>query len=415
MSNNELYWMKYSIEIANKVKNSKLRVAALLVSAKNELICCAYPGEINSFTWSTVVLKKLKQHRINEKCNLYLTINTLKDENHFELSDILSKIYPDNIFVGVPDPQLTEYFPDDPLLTSKNIYRFPDDLQIEIIKQNAMYYEKSKQSIKSNIHYYSRRISKILLEKLHQKGIYLNDKELKLNKGYEKLSILISQKNNIDIQQSNEIVKCAISEAFDEKYALYNYENDVRSIETNWSEELKKIFVSNQIEPIEKMNIINVGVGGGNEALALFANCESITFVDIAPNGLKNIKMHFPHAKTIIARAENLCALPRDYFDLYISLRTYNSSFFDIKKALVEAYKVLKTNGVLILSIANGFLFQSQNCIIPGLIIPGTEFVDIYRGLELIKKIEIELSKINFVNTKIYTTRTELYILSKKE
>ena len=53
--------------------------------------------------------------------------------------------------------------------------------------------------------------------------------------------------------------------------------------------------------------------------------------------------------------------------------------------------------------------------IIPGLIIPGTEFVDIYRGLNLIKEIKVELSKIGFVDTKVYPTRMEIYILSTKK
>lgn len=163
------------------------------------------------------------------------------------------------------------------------------------------------------------------------------------------------------------------------------------------------------------MKIVNVGVGGGNEALSLFTNCKNITFVDIAPNGLKNIKRRLPHSKIIVARAENLNLLPYEQFDLYISLRTYNSSFFDIQKALAEAYRVLKDNGKLILSVANGFLFQNHNYIISGLIIPGTEFVDIYRGLNLIKEIKVELSKIGFVNVKVFTTKMEIYIFSTKK
>lgn len=415
MNKESFYWMNYSIEIASKANKDGLRVAALLVSKQNSIICYAYSREISDFAWSFILLAKLREHHISEECDLYLTINTLKNETRFELEEILNEIKVNNIFIGVPDPQLTTYFPNDPLLNFNNLYRFPDELQVKILKQNIEYFDKSKQSIKSNTHYYSHRISKIVLEKLNQKGIIIDERELAANKHLDKLSIFISQKNNIDIQQATEIVSWAISESFDEKYASYSYKNDVRSLDENWSENFKNICNSISLEPIENMKIVNVGVGGGNEALSLFTNCKNITFVDIAPNGLKNIKRRLPHSKIIVARAENLNLLPYEQFDLYISLRTYNSSFFDIQKALAEAYRVLKDNGKLILSVANGFLFQNHNYIISGLIIPGTEFVDIYRGLNLIKEIKVELSKIGFVNVKVFTTKMEIYIFSTKK
>ena len=415
MYKESFYWMNYSIEIANKANKDGLRVAALLVSKQNSLICYSYSREISGLTWSSILLTKLRDHHINEECDLYLTINTLKSETKFELEEFLNEIKVNNIFIGLPDPQLTTYFPNDPLLSYSNLYRFPDELQVKILKRNIEYFEKSKQSIKSNIHYYSHRISKIVLEKLNKKGIVIDERELEANKRLDKLSIFISQKNKIDIQQATEIVSWAIPESFDEKYGSYSYKDDVRSLDENWSENFKNICNSIPIGSIENMKIVNVGVGGGNEALSLFTNCKNITFVDIAPNGLKKIKKSLPHSKIIVARAENLSLLPCEHFDLYISLRTYNSSFFDIKKALAEAYKVLKDNSRLILSVANGFLFQNQNYIIPGLIIPGTEFVDIYRGLNLIKEIKVELSKIGFVDTKVYPTRMEIYILSTKK
>ena len=160
---------------------------------------------------------------------------------------------------------------------------------------------------------------------------------------------------------------------------------------------------------MENSNILDVGVGSGNEAIALFSKCEKITFVDIAPNGLKKIKKRMPNSITIVSRAEHL-TLASDTYDLYISLRTYNSSFFDMKKAVSEAYRVLKNNGIIILSIANGFLCLEGEYIIPGLIIPGTGFVDIYRGFDMVKKLSFELLQKGFTNIQFFSTNAEIFL-----
>lgn len=103
------------------------------------------------------------------------------------------------------------------------------------------------------------------------------------------------------------------------------------------------------------INILNVGVGGGHEAIALFSNCTHVTFVDIVQSSLERIKEHIPLSKIIVSSAGSLFSIPDNSYDLYVSLRTYNSSFFDIKEAISEAHRVLKTDAVIIISVANGF------------------------------------------------------------
>ena len=93
-----------------------------------------------------------------------------------------------------------------------------------------------------------------------------------------------------------------------------------------------------------------------------------------------------------------------------MSLRTYNSSFFDIKGAISEAHRVLKANAAIIVSIANGFLYPEKHCIIPGLIIPGTEFVDIYRGMDTAKLLCTELLRAGFKDIQISPTNTEIFV-----
>lgn len=115
-------------------------------------------------------------------------------------------------------------------------------------------------------------------------------------------------------------------------------------------------------------------------------------------------------AHIIVSSADDLSSIPDDNYDLYISLRTYNSSFFNIKGAISEAYRVLKPNAAIIISVANGFLYPEKHCIIPGLIIPGTEFVDIYRSMDTAKLIFAELLHAGFKDIQLFPTTTEIFV-----
>lgn len=164
---------------------------------------------------------------------------------------------------------------------------------------------------------------------------------------------------------------------------------------------------------LENLSIINVGVGSGNEAITLFSNCNNITFIDIAKNGLQIIKTKIPQSIIHVSPAEKLSSIISNMYDLYISLRTYNSSFFSTRDALKEAYRVIKDNGIIIISVANGFLCSKTKKILPGLIIPGTEFVDIYRGFSLVKILYKELIDVGFTDIRIYSSNSELYLTAK--
>ena len=163
-----------------------------------------------------------------------------------------------------------------------------------------------------------------------------------------------------------------------------------------------------------KVIINGVGASGVATARLLFAaGIKNITFVDIAPNGLKKIKKQIPNSNIVVSRAENLVTLTNSSYDMYISLRTYNSSFFNIKQAISEAFRVLKKDGIIIISIANGFLCPEDQYIIPGLIVPGTEFVDIYRGFDMIEKLSRQLCNNSFKDIQFFPTKVELFITAK--
>lgn len=408
MKNNN-HWMNYTIKLAEKSNNESMRLAAILVD-NNELVASACND--NEISWAIDLTKQLKDKNINKVEKLFLTINTLKNENDFDLNDLLKEIKIKNIYIGLPDPKLNKYIENDPVIHN-HIYRYPEELQEKIYNQNYNYYKESKQSIEYNKYYYTHRVSHFVKEKLISYGLKLESDEISKRKQTDLLSSYISNKYKITKKNAYELLINILSEAFDYKYSEYDYSYDIRSINTNWSNNFKEIYEKTNTKSFDTINILNVGVGGGKEAEELFLNCNNVTFVDIAPNGLKKIKKLIPSSKTIKGRAENLSMIRDNSYELYISLRTYNSSFFDIKEAIKEAYRVLKDNSVAIISISNGFLNQNEHKMIPGIIIPKLGFVDLYRGIDIVRTLSEILEENNFKDIEITPTDGEIYISAK--
>lgn len=318
MENEKLYWMNYSINIANGSKDNNLRVGAVLVTEDNKLVCSAYTDECFGLSWYEILLSKINKLNVNKANYLFLTVNTLFSESEFDLNKLMERIAIEEIYIGIPDPKLSDYLTNDPVSTFKNVYHYPDNFQRLILHQNLNYYENGKQNIKSSPYYSAKRISKIVMEKLQEKGIFISKEELQSNKQIEKLAQLIVEKYKFNIEDASGLVNLVISEAFDEKYATYNYSDDARSLSIDWKNNFLTIYNKLLLSSMENKDILDVGVGSGNEAIALFSGCHNITFVDVAPNGLEKIKKQIPNSNIVVSRAENLATLINNSYDIYI-------------------------------------------------------------------------------------------------
>lgn len=410
MNAKSMYWMNYSINISKEASHSSLHVGAVLVSENNELVCSAFTGESCNASWCSVLLSKIRKLKISSAQSIYITISTLSRTHMFDLLELLSEVSVNKIYVGLPDPALKCYMDDDPIITHAHVYRYPDELQREILKLNAHFYADSTQSIRNSPYYSENRISNMVIDSLKSKGFVVSLDELNANKRGSAVASLICNKYEIKYEEAFSTVQIAISEAFNIKYGTYTYSDDARSLDPDWKESFNSFYKRSSVMPMPTNNILNVGVGNGHEAMILFSNCEYVTFVDIAQVGLEQIKEKKPSSKIIVSNADALSSIPDNQYDLYVSLRTFNSSFFDIKRAISEAHRVLKPNAIIIVSVANGFLCSIQHCIIPGLIIPGTEFVDIYRGMDTVKLMQKEFLQAGFNNVQLFPTNTELYL-----
>jgi ubiquinone/menaquinone biosynthesis C-methylase UbiE len=151
-----------------------------------------------------------------------------------------------------------------------------------------------------------------------------------------------------------------------------------------------------------------VGIGNGLEGEELYADCEHLTAVDIGERSLREAKKRLPGLKIVRTPAEDLCGIPTASQDIYISLRTYQSTYFDRNAALREAYRVVRQGGIVLISIANGFL--EGGAVIQGLLKPGTPIVDPNLGFHIADQVRSRMSILGFVEIGLRTNLDEIYV-----
>ena len=204
----------------------------------------------------------------------------------------------------------------------------------------------------------------------------------------------------------------AREEAFDKKYVDRTYENDGRGLGDYWKNSVRRILSEMGAMDFTKRKIIVIGIGNGLEGKELYADCQKLVAVDIGRRSLEKAAKILPRAKMIRALAENLKGIASSSQDIYISLRTYQSSYFDRQAALREAYRVVRQGGIVLISIANGFL--EQGSIIPGLLIPGTAVIDRDLGFQIANQVRSRMSLLRFEEIGIRTSLDEIYIYGRR-
>ena len=242
MTPNSIYWMNYAISVAQRAPYPVRRVGFALVSEHNELICSAFEGEVRGASWHRALRSKVQELGTRNAHSAYLTINTLSADCWFELGEFLKEVRIDRVYVGLPDPVLTSYLDDDPVAARGHIYRFPDDLQREILDQNRDFYATSEQSIECNPHYSTHRISEAVSTGLRSKGFGLSRSDVNANRGRIALASLICQRYGIEYKEADRAVNDALSEAFDAKYGTYDYAYDARAANPRWPDDFMSVY-----------------------------------------------------------------------------------------------------------------------------------------------------------------------------
>jgi len=396
------------------------KVGAILTDLNGEVLLKSHRGETgNGDHCEYIILKKASEKGLNLKeCIFFVTLEpcTSRSPGKTPCAKRIVQAQIPRVYIGMLDPN--------PLICGRGelflrdhlkVERYPSHLVKAINDVNSKFVSQYKKELLPNSSLYvSKQISDIMLE-------YLIRHDLKLSNFYTDWDLTIDDIIENCMRELNDRSKQIIEEvnqarkfAYDKKYCDYTYENDYRGISDQWSQEIIDILAYLNISRnLSEYKIIDVGVGNGLEISNLFENVENLTFVDIAEKSLKHTKELYPRSKTIISPAEHLVDIEDESQDIYISLRTYQSSYFGINDAIKEANRVLKPDGVILISIANGFVDEKHE-LIPGLVIPKTQFVDTNRPYELANRIRNRLNLLRFKNIGIRTGVGEIYIWGRR-
>lgn len=204
---------------------------------------------------------------------------------------------------------------------------------------------------------------------------------------------------------------------FATKYGNYDDDADVRRLTgPTWADEVADTYEYLGIA-LGQADILYVGVGTGRDLPLVCPEFKSLTGVDLSSKMLGTAAKLQPQLKPVRARAETLSSIPDGSADLYLSLRTFQSSLFDIPAALRQAFRVLRAGGGLVLSIPGGFLDRSGDELryVPGLLVPGSSnAVDRSLPRRYAQQILTHLDRMAFSQVGFHQREGDVYVYGRK-
>lgn len=176
--------------------------------------------------------------------------------------------------------------------------------------------------------------------------------------------------------------------------------------------DLLKVLSLNNLNEIA---ILDVGICNGKVMEKIYRNLDKLNGIDISKKAIDYSKFLFPKANLNVDSAEKLTTINHNSIDLYLSFRTYQSSFFDIKKALREAYRVLRSGGFIVISIPIMYV-KKDGTLLKGLQPPNKLEPTMEYAENILERIKENLEICNFVNIKDFRKSPfELYIYAQRK
>jgi len=218
-----------------------------------------------------------------------------------------------------------------------------------------------------------------------------------------------ADKHGIKDVEFEKLIRESLSVGYDDRYFSID---DVYE-KSQFLLAFKEIISNLNLANLKTQKVIVVGIGNGYEGKMLYRDVEDISLIDIAPNSLNQAKEVLPQAKAYLEEASDLKSLISENYDVYISLRTYQSTYFDIISSLKEASRVLKPRGVIIISIACGYV-DKNGSFIYGLFNPHTSVLEEDRPYFFVNIIKDYFSKHGLEIVGIKEISTEIFIYARK-
>lgn len=322
----------------------------------------------------------------------------------------------DTVYLGLLDPNPVICGRGETYLRNHvRVERFPHDLIREISEINAEFSAPMQAELlpESSI-YVQRQVSSLMVDYLQRKGLAVERLPSEWDVVVDDLVIYCSSaERTAPGLEPAYLVREARSAAFDKKYADYDYSRDARGLQDCWEEEVRSVLDALKVGDLAKYAVLDVGIGNGIEGELLLRDCPSLTAVDLGTKSIAQARRRIPKAQHLVMDAENLHAIPTASQDVYVSFRTYQSSYFDVGKAVREAYRVTRPGGIALVSVANGFIGEDKS-LVPGLVWPNTARVDRDRPYVVVDDIRRRLTLLGFQEVGVRTGLGEIYVYGRR-
>jgi len=396
-------------------------VGAVLADGNGQVIATAHRDEIGSGRHAEfIVLEKAATKKENLKdAELFVTLEpcTGRGPGKTPCAQRIKESGIHRVYIGMldPNPQILGRGETYLRWSGIDVERFPNKLVQELFRLNADFLRIHQDAhLPSTSLYVTTQISSIIIQELQREGLDLSELPYDWDVSVEDL-ILYCHSYYTELVQwdLDDLLHKVRGIAFDKKYANHTYDKDARGIVPEWKDDFIEILARTGLDLLKDFRVINVGIGNGIEGEGLFDQIPELTVVDIGSQSLKAAKRRLPRSHPILASAEKLTPIRTSSQDVYISLRTYQSSYFDILSAVREAYRVLRIGGMFIVSIANAFLGE-EDALIPGLVIPYTSIVDRNRPFEIAEKIRWQLTSMRFEEIGVRSGFTEIFVFGRR-
>jgi pyrimidine deaminase RibD-like protein/SAM-dependent methyltransferase len=395
------------------------KVGSILTNQEGKILLRSHREKDGSHSEYNILKKAEEQGLDLSNTTLFVTLEpcTSRGTGKIPCAQRIADSKIETVYIGMLDPNPMICGKGETFLRAKNktVERFHNEFIKQIEKSNKIFFDYYRQQLlPDNSLYVKKQISELMVEYLNKQGLKI--KEIPSEWGIDIDDIfqyLCNIKSDYNLENMELFIRDARRYAYDKKYKDYTYTEDIRGINQNWKNEILDIFKTLNISNIENFKILNVGCGNGIEGKNIFSNVKKLTLVDIGKESLDNASKLLPSASFELLEAENLSTIPSFSQDIYISLRTFQSSYFNINEALREALRVTRAGGAIIISIANGFIGNNNN-LITGLVIPGTNLINKNRPYDLVEEIRQKLTLLKCQDIGIRTGIGEIFVYARK-
>lgn len=287
------------------------------------------------------------------------------------------------------------------ILSSSNLKMKKGTSQVKVIK-------KAKTGKKP---WYMDSIADLINKHLKTKGI---DFHYRGNLTFhENLQYLTGATNYTAFVEKQFLEEARIN-AFNEKYGNYNYSEDLRSFYPGWGKQIRdRIFKLNPEFDNKSFRVLDIGGNDGSELESIFQGCSNAkyTVVDISNLAIDKGRKKYKNISFVQNDMEQEYLNNIDLFDICLCLRAIQSRGIFSHDALIQMCKHLNKEGILIVSIPNGYKHNGK--VERGLYDHRSRLFLRTKPQELAAKIERKLIDYGFNNTGIETIDTEIIVWGK--